>query len=178
MFDPCITHHTKKGSFGSPFALGHSMTHDVSGPLANDSRLFLLADSFQRLLGRPLLTVAPGCGLAQALWSAPQVIVAHGTQADPVFFYGNRAALALFDMEFDAFTRLPSRLSAEPLAQSERARLLQSVTERGFIDDYRGVRISASGQRFMIENAVVWNLLDAQGVNHGQAATFADWHPL
>lgn len=154
------------------------MNREPSPPLADDFRLSLLADSFQRLLGRPLLAVTPQGELAQALWTAPQVIVAHGTQAEPVFFYGNQAALALFDMDFDAFTRLPSRLSAEPLAQSERARLLQAVTERGFIDDYRGVRISASGQRFVIENAVVWNLVDAQGVHHGQAATFADWHPL
>jgi hypothetical protein len=154
------------------------MTHDVQGPLANDSRLVLLVESFQRLLGRPLLAVESGGNLAQSLWTAPQVIVAHGTQAEPVFFYGNRAALALFEMDFDAFTRLPSRLSAEPVAQSERARLLQAVTERGFIDDYRGVRISASGQRFRIENAVVWNLVDAHGVNHGQAATFAHWQPL
>jgi hypothetical protein len=164
--------------FGGFGAWTFLMNRDPSPPLPDDIRLPLLADSFQRLLGRPLLAVAPGDDLAQSLWTAPQVIVAHGTQAEPVFFYGNRAALALFEMDFDAFTRLPSRLSAEPVAQSERARLLQAVTERGFIDDYRGVRISASGQRFTIENAVVWNLVDAHGVNHGQAATFAHWQAL
>ncbi|MEA3642760.1 MAG: MEKHLA domain-containing protein [Lamprobacter sp.] len=48
-----------------------------------------------------------------------------------------------------------------------------AVAERGFIDDYRGVRVSASGRRFMIEQASVWNLTDAQGRPAGQAATFA-----
>ena len=32
-----------------------------------------------------------------------------------------------------------------------------------FIDDYTGVRISASGRRFRIDKAVVWNLVDQEG---------------
>ena len=51
--------------------------------------------------------------------------------------------------------------------------LLDRVTSSGFIDDYAGIRISAKGRRFRIENAIVWNLIDADGVRHGQAATFA-----
>ncbi|HRF30778.1 MAG TPA: MEKHLA domain-containing protein, partial [Azonexus sp.] len=116
--------------------------------------------------------------LAEALWQAPRVIVAHGTEADPVFFYGNRLALHTFDMDFASFTRLPSRYSAEPLARKERARLLERVSRDGFIDDYAGVRISASGKRFRIERAVVWNLVDRAGGHHGQAATFSHWQPL
>lgn len=116
--------------------------------------------------------------MAEALWQAPRVIVAHGTEADPVFFYGNRLALHTFDMDFASFTRLPSRYSAEPLAREERARLLERVSRDGFIDDYAGVRISASGKRFRIERAVVWNLVDPAGGHHGQAATFSHWQPL
>ena len=41
---------------------------------------------------------------------------------------------------------------------------------QGFIRDYAGVRIAASGRRFRIDDAVVWNLVDADGVRHGQAA--------
>jgi hypothetical protein len=67
---------------------------------------------------------------------------------------------------------LPSRLSAEPLARDERARLLARVTEFGFVDDYSGMRISGRNKRFMITNATVWNLLDADGVYRGQAAAF------
>lgn len=106
------------------------------------------------------------------------MIVAHGTEADPVFFYGNRLALDLFEMRFDDFIRLPSRFSAEPLAREARARLLARVGRDGFIDDYAGVRIASSGRRFRIEQAVVWNLLDEAGIIHGQAATFAHWVPL
>ena len=53
-----------------------------------------------------------------------------------------------------------------------RAALLQRVRDEGYIDDYAGVRISAKGRRFPIAQAVVWNLVDAHGCVHGQAASF------
>ena len=43
--------------------------------------------------------------------------------------------------------------------REERARLLETVARRGFIDDYSGVRISKTGRRFRIIRATVWNLL-------------------
>ena len=146
-------------------------------PLGGVARLQLIVDSHRRLTGRPLLA-APDADLANALWQAPQVIVAHGCEADPVFFYGNALALRVFAMDFAAFTRLPSRYSAEPLAREERAQLLARVSRDGFIDDYSGVRIAADGRRFRIERAVVWNLVDADGIFCGQAASFAYWSDL
>lgn len=138
------------------------------------NRIALIAESFQRLVGYPLADPAD----AENLWHAPRVIVAHGREDDPIFFYGNRLALSLFDTDFAAFIQMPSRLSAEPLVRAERERLLQRVGAEGFIDDYSGVRISASGRRFRIERAVVWNLIDRHNICHGQAATFAHWIPL
>lgn len=136
----------------------------------------LIGESFARLIGRSLLE--PDADPARALWSLPAVVVAHGTQDDPLFFYGNRAALDLFEMTASAFIRLPSRKSAEPLERSERARLMDRVTRQGFIDDYSGIRISSTGQRFRIEQAVVWNLIDGDGRYCGQAATFECWTML
>ena len=49
------------------------------------------------------------------------------------------------------------------------------VTTHGFIDDCSGVPISSTGQRFHIDQATVWNLLDDNGNKIGQAATFAQW---
>lgn len=138
-----------------------------------DARLRLIVESYRRLTGLSLLS--PGNGqmsLREALWQAPRAIVAHGTEADPIFFYGNRLALELFEMTFEEFTRLPSRLSAEPLAQASREKLLAEVSRRGFVDHYSGVRIASSGRRFMIADATVWNLLDESGVYQGQAAVF------
>lgn len=142
---------------------------------AERARIRLIADSYQRLLGRPLVQ---GPDTIKALWSAPGAIVAHGTEADPIFFFGNQTALRLFDMPFEDFTRLPSRLSAEPLLREERAALLERVSRDGFISDYAGTRISARGARFRIERAVVWNLIDSAGMVQGQAAAFDHWTPI
>lgn len=141
------------------------------------SRLALIAESFARHFGRPLVEAVPG-GLEQAMWDAPRAIVAHGTELEPLFFYGNRAALELFAMRADAFIGLPSHSSAEPSEREERARMLEGLRLRGFLEDYSGVRIAASGRRFAIANTQVWNLDDERGERHGQAATFAEWRFL
>ena len=142
-------------------------------------RVARIAQSYQRLLGKPLVQSDDSAiGLWSALWHAPRVIVAHGTQDDPIFFYGNRLALERFDMPWEEFTRLPSRYSAEAPQRDERTRLLERVSRDGYIDDYAGVRIAKGGARFRIEAATVWNLVDADGAIHGQAATFAHWTEL
>jgi MEKHLA domain len=92
--------------------------------------------------------------------------------------YGNAAALALWEMPWDELTRTPSRLTAEAPNREERAKLLETVTARGFIDDYSGVRISKTGRRFKISRATVWNLLTEGGQPCGQAAMFDRWEFL
>jgi hypothetical protein len=145
--------------------------------LSDDDRLriTLIARSYERWTGRAL--VETDGDIVSALWSAPFAIVAHGTEADPVFFFGNETALGLFEMDYPAFTRLPSRLSAEPLLREERARLLERVARDGIIEDYAGIRISASGRRFEIRDASVWNLIEPDGSPAGQAAAFSTWSP-
>jgi len=53
-----------------------------------------------------------------------------------------------------------------------------TVTARGFIDDYSGVRISKTGRRFKIFRATVWNLLNEDSQPCGQAAMFGAWEFL
>jgi len=139
----------------------------------------LLLDSFARLLGRELIDRS-GTADAQAerLFQAPFVVVSHGTEADPILNYGNAAALALWEMDLATLTRTPSRLTAEPVHRDERARLLERTRRDGYADDYAGIRISSTGRRFRIEQAIVWNLVDAAGIHRGQAATFDRWTPL
>jgi hypothetical protein len=139
----------------------------------------LIARSLNHWTGRALL---PGLfnpsGLAKNVFEAPFVLVSHGTEADPVLNYGNGAALALWEMSWDEFTRTPSRLTAEAPNRAERARLLAAVTAHGFIDDYSGVRVSKSGKRFRIRRATVWNLVSPEGNYRGQAAMFSEWDLL
>jgi hypothetical protein len=139
----------------------------------------LLLSSFHRWTGRHLLVErATPAEQARQLFLAPLVVVSHGTEEDPVLNYGNQAALDLWEMRWEAFTRTPSQRTAEPMYQAERAELLRTVAERGYFDGYRGVRISATGRRFFIEEALVWNVLNDGGQRVGQAAAFSRWRPL
>jgi hypothetical protein len=156
-----------------PFAL--DSTDRAAMAASAGPRLALIAESFARLTGTPLVEASP---LEPALWLAPRAIVAHGTEAEPLFFYGNRLALELFGMRAAAFIGLPSHRSAEPGLREERARMLARLEADDLIDDYSGVRISADGRRFQIARAHVWNLVDEDGRRHGQAASFAEWRYL
>jgi hypothetical protein len=129
--------------------------------------------SLARLTGRVLFEeIVDPRAFSARLFEAPFVVVSHGTEDDPVLNYGNRRALTLWEMSWEAFTRTPSRLTAEAPDRDERARLLEIVTSRGYVDDYAGVRVSRTGRRFVIEQATVWNLTDESGARAGQAAMF------
>lgn len=144
-----------------------------------DTHAKLLLDSFERATGRRLLAYDPATQTAaQALNDAPFVLLSHGTEADPVLNYGNRLALQLWEMGWETFTSMPSRLTAEPMAREDREKLLADAKRQGYSDGYRGVRIASSGRRFEIQEAIIWSLIDEEGVYRGQAATFAKWLPL
>ncbi len=131
----------------------------------------LLASSYARLLGKPLVP-QPMPVAEAAAWlyeRAPFAILAHNTAPDPVFVYGNKAAQRRFEYDWDEITALPSRLSAEAPNREERQRFLERVQQRGYEAGYKGVRITKSGRRFMIEEATLWQMFDADGVLHGQA---------
>jgi hypothetical protein len=115
---------------------------------------------------------------AYELFEADFALLSHGTEEEPILNYGNRTALELFELDWRAFTRLPSRFTAEAPDQVERARLLEQVTTQGYIDDYSGIRIARSGRRFKIREAVVWNVVDDEGNDYGQAAMFREWVDL
>jgi hypothetical protein len=135
-----------------------------------------LLDSFRERTGRELLPRGGDAAAeAERLLEAPFVVVSHGLEADPILNYGNRVALALWEMDAARFVSTPSRLTAEPLVREARERLLAQTLRDGFVSGYEGVRISATGRRFRISNVTIWNVTDAAGQPAGQAATFARW---
>src|SRR5262245_50145923 len=135
-----------------------------------------LERSLKHWTARELMPVkVPALEKARAVFESPFVLVSHGTQPDPILNYGNLQALTLWEMTWEELTQTPSRLTAEAPNRAERARLLQMVTERGFIDDYSGIRISKNGRRFKIARATVWNLITENGEPCGQAAMFDHW---
>lgn len=143
------------------------------------ARTQVLLDSFRRWLGRDLI---PRGGTpkdeARRLYEARRVVVAHGVESDPLLNYANRQALELWETDLPALLGTPSRLTAEPVAREERQRLLDLTRSQGYVDQYAGVRISRTGRRFRVQDAIVWNLVDAAGTFAGQAATFDAWAPV
>jgi hypothetical protein len=146
-------------------------------PFSPQTLAFLtaLAASYRHWKGEALVPGQAGlapAALAAALFDLPLPLVAHGAEADPIFCFGNRAALKLWEMSWADFTRLPSRQSAEAAAgiQQDRNAALAAAMARGFVDDYAGTRVSATGKRFEIRNCTLWNVVDAQGNRLGQAA--------
>lgn len=133
----------------------------------------LLSSSYRRLTGKDLLpSEFVSSEIPRALFEARFGLVSHNTDAIPVFNYGNRTALSAFEMDWSEFIRLASRDSAEEMNRAERELLMARVKQDGYLENYRGIRISASGRRFWIEEATIWNVVDECGVYRGQAAVF------
>jgi len=135
-----------------------------------------LLDSYRHWTGKELIERGGDASRqARTLFEAPFVVVSHGAEGDPILNYGNQAALSLWELSWDRFIKTPSRLTAEPDNRAERKRMLEHAKVNGYFDGYRGVRISSTGQRFLVERALIWNVIDSAGIPIGQAATFSQW---
>lgn len=136
----------------------------------------LLLDSYCHWTGTELIERAGGLKQqARALFEASFVVVSHGGESDPLLNYGNRTALDLWELSWDQFIKMPSRLTAEADNRAERGKMLERAKLNGYFGGYRGVRISSTGRRFLVEQAVIWNVIDFAGSPIGQAATFSRW---
>jgi hypothetical protein len=141
----------------------------------------LMASSHQRLVGRPLLVRSPGEtdeAFAGRLYTAHFGLLSHDDRPDPCFNYANLVAQQLFERGWEEIVGMPSRLSAEAPERAERERFLARVADKGYVDDYTGIRVAKSGRRFRILRATIWNLVDASGRRTGQAAAIPAWEPL
>ncbi|HYD34072.1 MAG TPA: MEKHLA domain-containing protein [Methylophilaceae bacterium] len=153
------------------------MTSQDKKALARHTKL--LCESYRHWTGMRLIESDPDSSKGvEELMNAPFAVASHNELDDPVFNYANNAALKLFGMERDEILGLPSRFSAEPEVHEERAGLLERVTKDGYVNDYSGIRIGKDGLRFLIRNAVVWNVIDEEGNYYGQAALIRDWAPV
>jgi len=136
----------------------------------------LIVRSFRRFTGRDLPQLVDLGG--DPLSALPYPVLAHTPGEDPIFCYGNKMALELFEMTWEEFTALPSRKSAESDQREARERVLCEVRTKGFAENYTGIRISKTGKRFEILEATIWNLVDDDGRYCGQAAAIFKWAPM
>ena len=156
------------------------MAHEAAWLSSDKQELaVLLLQSHQRAFGRPLIAAAqPGRSrrlLCQELFACGFPVLAHGTGNDPKLIYANAAALRLWETRWDELIGMPSRLTAPDSERAERSSALGQAQRLDAVQNYRGLRISRQGRRFMINNAKIWTLWNAEERLCGQAACFSDW---
>jgi len=150
-------------------------------PWLSDASLGISATilaSYQSLFGKPLLVGSDtwtARQVAQELFKATPVVLAHDGGADPRLIYANAAALRLWDRSWASMVGMPSRLTAEPIERQARQVSLDLARQHGAIANYAGTRVNRHGRRFHIEGARLWNLQSVSGQPLGQAACFESW---
>lgn len=110
-----------------------------------------------------------GADLDPDPYRAARVILCHGLGPDPRFVYVNESAQRLWERPWRTMVGMPSRLTAPPDHRSSRA---GALADNDVVTGYSGERISATGRRFIINDATVWPVRDAGGRRVGQAAAF------
>ncbi|AKG22736.1 MEKHLA domain-containing protein [Calothrix sp. 336/3] len=134
--------------------------------------------SHQHWLGYPLLDCHGSLeDIAYQLFTANFVVISHGTESDPIFNYGNQKALDVLELSWQELIQTPSRKSAEAGEQQERNKLIASAASSG-IRKWSGVRISQTGKRFAIQEAVIFNVLDEEMQCSGQVCCFDNYECL
>jgi len=99
-------------------------------------------------------------------------ILSHGTQADPIFNYGNRASLELFEQTIEALCRTPSRRSTVPELEEDRSQLIAAIETDGHGTIEHAIRVGATGTLFRIKRIVVWTVRDDARNRIGLAAIY------
>ncbi|MGH1351781.1 MAG: MEKHLA domain-containing protein [Methyloligellaceae bacterium] len=131
-----------------------------------------ICDSYLQLSGSPILeTSCPD--LPEALYNAKFILIAHGTEVDPIFNFANLEAQKLWEMDWNEFTRMPSRLSAPENLRAGRQKLLDQASSGNIITGFNGVRVSRTGKLFEIRDVTLWNVFDSENQPAGQAAKFS-----
>ena len=144
-------------------------------------RAAVLLQSHQRAFSRPLIASAQSSRsdskrlLCQNLFACGFPVLAYGTEQDAKLSYANAAALQLWDSSWDELIDMPSRLTATASERAERSSALGQAKRLDAVQNYRGIRISRKGRRFMINKVRIWTLWDAEERVCGQAACFSDW---
>ena len=149
------------------------MGHDINDPVIAKAIL----DSHADRVGSELIERTGNANSdAEALFALNAVILSHDGGDDPHFVYANQAAADLWRMPVSELIGMPSRLSAPPEHQAERASMLKDAAGSGVLSGYAGERIAKDGTRFMIEGATLWTVDYPQGP--GQAVVFTTWTVL
>tara|TARA_B110000211_G_C14081581_1_gene554795 strand:- start:279 stop:722 length:444 start_codon:yes stop_codon:yes gene_type:complete len=134
-----------------------------------------LLDSYKKFVKKDLIERSGDAETDFRIINNSSFIVASHNGADnPILNFGNKVALDLWELDWENFTKTPSRKTAELDLREKRQEMLRIAEVNGYFDDYEGIRISSTGKRFMIKKVIIWNVENESGEKIGQAATFSD----
>ncbi len=131
-----------------------------------------ILDSFEKLTGKKIIKRSSPVSDYKKIEHGQFVLVSHNGSDDPILNYGNQFALKVWEMNWDEFVKTPSRKTAEDDKRAKRKEMLEIANKQGYFDNYEGIRISSTGKRFIIKDAIIWNVFNENGKKIGQAAFF------
>jgi MEKHLA domain len=99
-------------------------------------------------------------------------ILSHGIQEDPIYNYGNCAALQLFEQTLETLCQTPSRYSTVESLMEDRQQLIQNIRQMGYGTITNAVRTTSRGKLFVIPTIWIWHVYHDDGRRIGLAALY------
>jgi len=139
-------------------------------------KIELIASSYLRQARRPL--VKKSDDVIAALWTAPCAILAQYELSDTATHFANRCALEVYETDYLGFSPQGQGSHAEKDGQKSANGLFAATNGAGGVAKYSGNLMSCRGNRFRVQHALTWPLIDEAGASHGYAAMFDLWIAL
>lgn len=150
------------------------MSVDITTP-AMLATSMLIAKSFELHFSDLLFPYNNPLDLAIKLYRAPVIIIAYTEEADPTFIYANQCAQNVWGITWDSFLKLLVKESTSEILRQNQQGFIQIVKQKGHYMGYQGLKKTASGRMFRVENAIMWTLTNAKGEYIGQASMIPSW---
>jgi len=99
-------------------------------------------------------------------------VLSHGIQADPIYNYGNQAALTLFGHTIESLCRTPSRRSTLPTLEQNRATIIADIEKSDYGYFHNALRCSTSGKIWVMSEILYWKVYNDEGKHIGAAAFY------
>ncbi len=139
-------------------------------------KIELIASSYLRQARRPL--VQKSDDVIAALWTAPCAILAQYELSDAATHFANRCALEVYETDYLGFSPQGQGSHAGKDGQASSNELFSAANHAGGVAKYSGNLMSCRGNRFRVQHAITWPLIDEGGACHGYAAMFDLWIAL
>lgn len=138
-----------------------------------DDWIRLSSNSLERITGKTLYETIHVETAQQVHENERYAVLSHDTAGDPVYNYGNRAAVEVFKWPEDEFYQLPSRYSApDGTIRNSRSTDIQDAIDSDLKTIALAIRQTKHGELFQLTDVMLWNVYDDDGHRVGQTAIY------